>query len=117
MSGHFSSLARQKEFSHKESVDVLVAAGGIPSWTTFLREEEDSRSQRKTIEHLNNTPEEKTDHKRIIKKKYTFQEEKSAHKKIIKWKYNFQEENSTHTNNKVNMKNQNKKSSPNKHLN
>jgi hypothetical protein len=33
-------------------VDVLVASGGIPSWTTFLREEEDSRSQRMTIEQL-----------------------------------------------------------------
>ena len=40
-------------------VDVLVVAGGIPSWTTFLREEKDSRSQRKTIEQLKNTPEEK----------------------------------------------------------
>jgi len=35
----------------------LVGAGGILSWTTFLREEEDSRSQRKTIEQLKNTPE------------------------------------------------------------
>jgi hypothetical protein len=25
------------------NVDVLVAVGGIPSWTTFLREEEDSK--------------------------------------------------------------------------
>jgi hypothetical protein len=32
-----------------EGVDVLVAAGGIPSRTTFLREEEDFRSQRKII--------------------------------------------------------------------
>jgi hypothetical protein len=31
-------------------VDILVAVGGIPSWTTFIREEEDSISQRKTIE-------------------------------------------------------------------
>jgi hypothetical protein len=46
--------------------------GGISSWTTFLREEEDSISQRKTIEQLKNTL-----------------EEKSTHRKIIKWKYNF----------------------------
>jgi hypothetical protein len=74
-------------------VDVLVATGGIPYWITFLREEEDSRSQRKTIEWLKNTP-----------------EEKSSHRKIIKWKFNFQEEKSTHRNNKVNMKTHNKKS-------
>jgi hypothetical protein len=41
---------------HMVIVDILVAAGGIPSWTTFLRVE-DSRSQRKTIEQLKNTPE------------------------------------------------------------
>jgi hypothetical protein len=29
-----------------ERVDVLVAAGGIPSWTTFLREEEDSKKSK-----------------------------------------------------------------------
>jgi hypothetical protein len=38
----------------------LVAAGGIPSWTTFLREEEDSRSQRKTIEQVEEHLEEKS---------------------------------------------------------
>jgi hypothetical protein len=27
-------------------VDVLVAAGGISSWTTFLREEEDSKKSK-----------------------------------------------------------------------
>jgi hypothetical protein len=27
-------------------VDVLVVAGGIPSWTTFLREEEDSKKSK-----------------------------------------------------------------------
>jgi hypothetical protein len=59
----------------------LVAAGGIPSWTTFLREEEDSRSQRKTIEQLKNTPEEKSTHRKRIKWKWNFQEEKSAHRK------------------------------------
>ena len=74
-------------------VDVLVATRGIPSWIIFPREEEDSRSQRKTIEWLKNTP-----------------EEKSSHKKIIKWKFNFQEEKLTLRNNKVNMKTHNKKS-------
>jgi hypothetical protein len=59
----------------------LVAAGGIPSWTTFLREEEDSRSQRKTIEQLKNTPEEKSAHRKRIKWKWNSQEEKSAHRK------------------------------------
>jgi hypothetical protein len=61
----------------------LVAAGGIPSWTTFLREKKIPRSQRKTIEQLKNTPEEKLAHRKIIKWKYNFQEEKSTHK-IIK---------------------------------
>jgi hypothetical protein len=28
------------------SVDVLVAAGGIPFWTTFLREEKDSKKSK-----------------------------------------------------------------------
>jgi hypothetical protein len=32
--------------SQPSSVDVLVAAGGIPSWTTFLREEEDSKKSK-----------------------------------------------------------------------
>jgi len=54
------------------SVDVLVEVGCIPSWKIFLGEEEDSISQRNTIEKLKNTP-----------------EEKSSHRKIIKWKYNF----------------------------
>jgi hypothetical protein len=31
-------------------VDVLVAAGDIPSWKIIYREKEDSRNQRKTIE-------------------------------------------------------------------
>jgi hypothetical protein len=39
------------------NVDVLVDAVGILSCTTFIREKEDSISQRKTIEQLKNTPE------------------------------------------------------------
>jgi len=35
----FSKLVRP----HLKVVDVLVAMGAIPSWTTFLREEEDSK--------------------------------------------------------------------------
>jgi hypothetical protein len=41
--------------------------GGIPSWTTFIREEEDSKSQRKTIEQLKNTLEEKSTNRKMIK--------------------------------------------------
>jgi hypothetical protein len=62
-------------------VDVLVAAGGIPSWKTFLIEEEDSRSQRNTIEQLKNTLEDKSTHRKRINRKWNFQEEQSAHKK------------------------------------
>jgi hypothetical protein len=87
------SLSSVASSSMVRNVDVLVVTRGIPSWKTFLREEEDSRSQRKTTEQLKNTP-----------------EEKSSHKKIIKWKYNFQKEKSAHRNNKVNMNTQNKKS-------
>jgi hypothetical protein len=46
---------------------VLVTAGGIPSWTTFIREEEDSRSKRKTIEQLKNTLEENLAQRKKIK--------------------------------------------------
>jgi hypothetical protein len=59
----------------------LVVAEVIPSWTTFLRRKEDSRSQRKTNEQWKNTPEEKSAHGKRIKQNYNLQEEKSAHRK------------------------------------
>jgi hypothetical protein len=40
------SLAKPHHDNNKTYVDVLVAAGGIPSWTTFLREEEDSKKSK-----------------------------------------------------------------------
>jgi hypothetical protein len=43
----YMNMAR---FLYIHVTDVLVVVGGIPSWRTFLREEEDSRSQQKTIE-------------------------------------------------------------------
>jgi hypothetical protein len=39
-------MVKKWPFLIEAIVDVLVAARGIPSWTTFLREEENSRSQK-----------------------------------------------------------------------
>jgi hypothetical protein len=39
-------ISKQNLSKITENVDVLVAAGGIPSWTTFLREEEDSKKSK-----------------------------------------------------------------------
>jgi hypothetical protein len=41
---------KQSNSTQDRPVDVLVATGGIPSWTTFLREEEDSKKSKE--DHL-----------------------------------------------------------------